>query len=92
MSHMKHYQSHRIANETLMGGGDNNPLSRQEGGDHYKTKAIQPVEFIHKNGLNFLEGSVVKRIARWRDKNGIEDLRKAKHEIDLLIKMEGEHE
>lgn len=65
-----------------------NALSKQIGGSHYKGKAIQPVEYINANGLNFLEGCIVKRITRWRDKNGIEDLEKIKHEIDLLIEFE----
>jgi len=63
-------------------------LSRQEGGGHYKNLAIQPVEFIHANDLSFLEGCVIKRICRWRSKNGIEDLRKAIHEIELMIELE----
>lgn len=50
--------------------------------------AIQPVEFIHKNGIGFCEGSAIKYLARWRAKGGIEDLKKARHFIDLLIQME----
>lgn len=68
-----------------------NPLDVQQGGVHYKNKAIQPVEYISANNLNFLEGCVVKRITRWRNKPGkdrFEDLRKIQHEIDLLIAME----
>lgn len=62
-------------------------LDVQVGGAHYKDKVIQPVEYIHANKLNFLEGCIVKRITRWRTKNGIEDLEKIKHEVDLLIEM-----
>jgi len=61
------------------------PLDIQVGGDHYKKMKIQPVEFILANDLGFLEGCVIKRICRYKSKNGIEDLEKAKHEIDLLI-------
>ena len=64
------------------------PLTEQVGGSHYKNLAIQPVEFIHKNGLNFIEGAVVKYICRWRNKNGVEDLKKARHYLDMLIEME----
>ncbi len=64
-------------------------LDTQVGGGHYKKFAIQPAVFIEKNGLSFLEGCVVKRICRWKDKNGLEDLSKAKHEIDLLIEIHG---
>lgn len=62
-------------------------LGTQIGGAHYKNCAIQPVEFITKNKLGFLEGCVIKRICRYEDKNGLEDLKKAKHEIDLLIEL-----
>ena len=65
-----------------------NPLDKQIGGGHYKGKAIQPVQYISANNLSFLEGCIVKRITRWRDKNGLEDLEKIKHEVDLLIAME----
>ena len=60
-------------------------------GSHYKDKKIQPVEYIHANGLGFLEGCIVKRITRWRDKDGIKDLEKIKHEVDLLIELEGKN-
>lgn len=63
-------------------------LDTQVDGDHYKTKAIQPVEYIHANNLGFCEGNVVKYITRWRDKNGIKDLEKARHYLDILIQLE----
>lgn len=63
-------------------------LDTQIGGQHYKDKAIQPVEFIHANHLGFCEGNVVKYVSRWRQKNGISDLLKAKHYLELLIELE----
>lgn len=63
-------------------------LRRQVGGDHYKKHAIQPVEYIHANKLGYFEGNVIKYITRWRDKQGVEDLRKAVHYIQLLIDLE----
>jgi hypothetical protein len=63
-------------------------LDKQVSGDHYKDKAIQPIIYIHANNLGFCEGNVVKYITRWREKNGIADLEKAKHYIELLIEME----
>jgi hypothetical protein len=69
-------------------------LGVQVGGGHYKGKAIQPVEYISANRLNFLEGCIIKRITRWRDKPADErfqDLEKIKHEVDLLIEMEGKY-
>ncbi|HEY9818885.1 MAG TPA: DUF3310 domain-containing protein [Candidatus Obscuribacterales bacterium] len=69
----------------------NSPLDTQEGGSHYKTMSIQPVEYIHANNIGYCEGAVIKYVSRWRSKNGIEDLRKARHFIDLLIELEASH-
>jgi hypothetical protein len=63
-------------------------LNTQVSGDHYKSLKIQPIEFIHANGIPFAEGSVIKYVTRWRDKGGIADLEKAKHFIELLIELE----
>jgi hypothetical protein len=49
---------------------------------------FQPIDFIIDNNLDWCEANVVKYITRWRDKNGIEDLRKAMHYIQLLIERE----
>ena len=62
-------------------------LGTQVGGSHYKDMKIQPVEFIHANGIGFLEGCIIKRICRWRSKDGVKDLEKIKHEVDLLIEL-----
>lgn len=66
------------------------PLNVQVGGGHYKDLKIQPIEFIHANDLSYIEGCVIKYITRWRNKNGVEDLEKIKHYIDLLITLEGD--
>jgi hypothetical protein len=63
-------------------------LDKQVGGSHYKDMTIQPIEYIHKNGLGFCEGNIVKYITRWKTKNGIEDLKKVIHYAELLIQME----
>lgn len=60
----------------------------QVGGNHYKDLKIQPIEYIHANGLDYFEGNVIKYITRHRKKNGKQDLEKAKHYIDLLIELE----
>lgn len=64
------------------------PTEIQIGGNHYSKYKIQPTEFIHINNVPFIEGNILKYILRHRDKNGIEDLKKAKHYIDLLIEFE----
>jgi hypothetical protein len=65
-----------------------NPLETQEGGIHYKDMPIQPVEFIHKNRIPYIEGNIIKYVCRHKSKNGVEDLKKARHYIDLLIKLQ----
>ena len=67
---------------------DKTALNKQEGGSHYKTMAIQPFEYVHANGIGYAEGCVIKYVSRWRKKNGIADLQKAKHYIELLIELE----
>lgn len=63
-------------------------LNTQVNGTHYKELAIQPVEYIHGNGIGYMEGNVIKYVTRWRSKGGIADLHKAKHYIELLIELE----
>lgn len=57
---------------------------RQVGGTHYKDKAIQPIEYILKNGLGFCEGNIVKYITRYADKGGVQDIDKVIHYAELL--------
>jgi hypothetical protein len=63
-------------------------LDVQVAGSHYKELPIQPVEYIHANGIGYFEGNVIKYVSRWRAKGGVKDLEKAKHYIDLLIELE----
>jgi hypothetical protein len=60
----------------------------QIGGDHYKEKSIQPWDFIAANQLGYFEGNIVKYVSRWKDKGGINDLKKARHYLDKLIELE----
>ncbi len=64
-------------------------LREQVGGDHYSKLTIQPVTYINANGLNYLQGNVIKYVTRYKDKNGLQDLEKAKHYIEMLIELEG---
>ena len=63
-------------------------LDRQEGGDHYTKMKIQPMTYSMENGLDAMQHTIIKYVSRFRDKNGIEDLRKAIHTIELLIEYE----
>ena len=64
-------------------------LEQQVGGQHYKGCKIQPVEYIHANGLDYLEGNVIKCITRHRTKGeGRKDIEKAIHYAQLILEME----
>ena len=60
----------------------------QIGGDHYKDKVVQPWDAIIMWKMGFLDGNALKYLVRFRDKGGVEDLRKARHYIDKLIEVE----
>lgn len=68
-----------------------NAIERQIAGNHYKHFTIQPVEFITKNKLSFLQGCIIKRICRYNVEGGkgIEDLKKIIHEAELIVELEG---
>ncbi len=55
---------------------------------HYTQYAIEPFTFLMLNKVPFAEGNVIKYVMRWRQKNGIEDLQKAKRVLDMMIEME----
>lgn len=59
----------------------------QVGGEHYMNKKIQPWDFIAANDLGYLEGCVVKYVSRHKEKNGVEDLEKARHYLQKLIEI-----
>lgn len=65
---------------------------RQVGGAHYKTAGVQPWDYVVANGLGYFEGNVIKYVTRWRDKGGVDDLRKAQHYLEKLIELESKCE
>lgn len=65
-----------------------NPLDVQVGGGHYKDLPIQPVEYIHANGIGYLAGNVVKYVTRHKAKGGEADVRKAIHYCQLILELE----
>jgi len=60
----------------------------QVGGDHYKSLKIQPLEYALANDLGICEHAVIKYVSRWKNKGHVDDLRKARHYIDILIERE----
>jgi hypothetical protein len=54
--------------------------------EHYDM-SIQPVDFIVANDIPFIEGNIIKYICRHRSKGRINDLIKAQHYLDMLMKQ-----
>jgi Cdc6-like AAA superfamily ATPase len=67
-------------------------LDIQIGGEHYRKMKIQPIEFIHANELDFLQGNVIKYITRHKNKNGAADVRKALHYCQLILELQYKEE
>ena len=61
---------------------------QQVAGKHYKDKAVQPWDYIYANNLCYFTGNCVKYVSRWKDKGGVDDLKKARHYLDKLIELE----
>jgi hypothetical protein len=80
----------QVPGTTILMKSDKPSLEKQVGGSHYKSLAIQPVEYCQKNKLSFCESSAIKYITRWRSKNGLEDIKKAIHFLEMLLEIEGE--
>jgi hypothetical protein len=64
----------------------------QVGGTHYKGKSIQPWDYIAANDIGYFEGNIIKYISRWKDKGGVDDLKKARHYLDKLIELKSEEQ
>ena len=62
--------------------------TQQIAGTHYKGKAIQPWDYVAANELGYFEGTAIKYLTRWKDKGGVDDLRKAVHFIEKLIELQ----
>lgn len=77
---------------TEMGEAEAEAVRYQVGGDHYKQCKIQPIDFILANDLSFLQGNILKYLVRFDSKNGVEDLRKAAHYLEMLIEQELSHD
>lgn len=61
------------------------PVYRPE---HYTQWKLEPFTFLMLNGVPFAEGCAIKYLMRWRKKNGIEDLQKARRIIEMIIELE----
>jgi hypothetical protein len=55
---------------------------------YYNKGKIQVTDFIEDQKLSFIEGNIIKYTCRYKDKSGIQDLRKARWYIDKLIELQ----
>lgn len=62
--------------------------SRQVGGSHYKTGGLQHWDLVAMFEWDYFQGQITKYLMRWRKKNGIEDLEKARHYLDKYIEIQ----
>lgn len=76
-----------VVPQTLKQPETNAATNKQVGGSHYQLP-IQPIEYILANGLGYCEANVVKYVSRWRNKGGIQDLKKAIHYLEMLIEQD----
>lgn len=74
--------------DSLIGEVQSVELRGQVGGNHYAKCAIQPIDYIMANKLDYLQGNVIKYVTRYKDKNGVEDLEKAAHYLRIMIERE----
>jgi hypothetical protein len=63
------------------------------GSEHYKHGVIEPVEYIFANGMGiqFAIGNVIKYVTRYpysKNKNKVDDLKKAIHYIRIILAKE----
>jgi hypothetical protein len=56
--------------------------------EHYVQWAMEPFTYFILNQIPFAEASVIKYIMRWKKKDGLKDLRKARRIIDMMIEFE----
>ena len=65
-------------------------MSKKEKIKHpsYYNRGLEMWDYAHSHNLNFFEGNIVKYVTRWKYKNGVEDLHKAKQYLDKLIELE----
>lgn len=61
--------------------------NRQVGGNHYRSE-IQHWDYVVANELDYFQAQITKYVSRYKKKNGITDLEKAKHFLEKLIEIE----
>tara|TARA_R110000787_G_scaffold132858_1_gene245140 strand:- start:593 stop:811 length:219 start_codon:yes stop_codon:yes gene_type:complete len=55
---------------------------------YYQKGSIEVTDYITSNEMSFVEGNIIKYVTRYKDKSGIQDLRKARWYLDKLIETQ----
>tara|TARA_B110000483_G_scaffold219268_1_gene273331 strand:+ start:996 stop:1214 length:219 start_codon:yes stop_codon:yes gene_type:complete len=55
---------------------------------YYQKGSIEVTDYITSNEMSFIEGNIIKYVTRYKDKSGIQDLRKARWYLDKLIETQ----
>lgn len=85
---VKEYVLKCLPGESIVSVTNGTANEQQVAGKHYKDKAVQPWDYIYANNLCYFTGNCVKYVSRWKDKGGVDDLKKARHYLDKLIELE----
>ena len=56
----------------------------------YYKKGIETTKYILSHDMGFCEGNIIKYITRYKQKDGLQDLKKAKKYLELLIENNGD--
>jgi hypothetical protein len=56
--------------------------------EQQKQLPMDTFTFLILNNVPFAEASVVKYVMRWREQGGVDELRKARRLVDMMIEME----
>ena len=63
------------------------PVNRPK---HYNATGIECIDYIQQQLgegiIEYCEGNVIKYLHRWRNKNGLQDLRKAQWYLNKMVK------
>ncbi len=79
----------RVISNLILWGCPMGPANeRQVGGTHYKVGGEEHWDRVHRLQLDYFQGQVTKYVERWKLKNGIQDLHKARHFLDKYIELE----
>ena len=90
---MKGYQEAKVeAEDYIKKDEKKKALDRQVSGDHYKTLAIQPIEYIMANELSWCEGNIIKYTTRHKQKGQRADIEKVIHYAEILLEEYDKHD